>query len=105
MIGYCSDCMKNVKMTGIYTDRLANGRLLNKGRCPKCKGPVWKTLKDNEILITDAGHHIPKKIYAKKQTPKFLKKIEENNIYQQSRTLKQIKQEVGSYEKENFISR
>ena len=118
MIGYCSKCKDQVEMANVFTDQLPNGRLVHKGRCAVCGDPVWKTVRDEEILVTKSGKHIPDTIYIGKNTPKALKQLQEkheemsgeklNIVFfysSDTKTLKQVKEEAGIYEKETFITR
>lgn len=103
MRGYCQDCKKLTEMSGIYTDRLPNGEFVNKGSCSVCGGKIWKRIGDNEILVSPSGRRVPEKIYAEEIITKKI--VRENIDPEKMKTLKELKQEVGSYEKENFINR
>lgn len=117
MQGYCSKCKDHVEMTAIFTDQLPNGRLVHKGRCAVCGDPVWKTVKDEDIVVTPSGRHVPKNIFVGKYTPKRITSCvagqtlvmdkEEKVVAtdQDLKNLKQIKEEAGIYEKETFITR
>jgi len=117
MIGYCSKCKNQDEMEDVFTDQMPNGRLVHKGRCAVCGGPVWKTVRDEDIVVTQSGRYIPKTIFVGKNTPKRITSVEAGQTLimgkeekvvstdQEFKNLKQIKEEAGVYEKENFITR
>jgi len=116
MMMYCQDCQKTVYAQDVQTVRLPNLRYVHSGICPTCGARILKTVHDKDILVDATGRHYPAMVYKGPKTPdSFIKtgigqmvadidigEVERPEPVEEVRTLKSIKIQGGTYEKEIF---